>query len=176
MTRRLTLATISMALVAAVVILLLTPANTVVGIGTKAPALHAAPLGSPGEPRRIEDYRGHVVLLNVWATWCPPCREEMPSMQSLHEALQPRGLRVVAVSIDDPGSQHDIRAFVQEQKLTFEILHDPDLAIMDAYQVTGVPQTFLIDRAGTIRFKLYAADWRRQENRRLVEELMREGF
>ncbi len=143
-------------------------------IGMEAPELSARTLTTPAQPRSIADYRGHVVLLNVWATWCPPCLEEMPSLQALHQDLLDRGLRVVAVSIDDPGSESSIREFVQEQALTFEILHDPDAAIMKAYRVDGVPQTFLIDRTGRIRYQTYVTDWRTQDNRRRVQELLSE--
>ena len=165
--------TASAVTVAGVVILLGAPAHEpAVRIGAAAPELHAFTIEPPGEPRRIGDYRGQVILLNVWATWCPPCREEMPSMQALYEALQGRGLRVVAVSIDDPGSEEDIREFTREQALTFEILHDPASAIMDDYDVGGVPQTFLIDRAGKIRYVSFVADWRTVENRRRVEKVL----
>jgi peroxiredoxin len=172
--KRLVWMLIAVAGVATVILLLRAPAPGAIGVGSKAPPLRAVTLAMPANAANIDDYRGQVVLLNVWATWCPPCRDEMPSMQTLHEELQHRGLRVVAVSIDDPGSQQDVRDFVAELQLTFEILHDPDATIMDAYQVGGVPQSFLIDRAGMIRFKIYATDWRAEQNRRRVEELLAE--
>jgi peroxiredoxin len=174
--RRLIWVTASVGVVLVLAILLRTPAGeqSDVGIGTEAPELRAFTVTSPREQRSIADYRGQVVLLNVWATWCPPCREEMPSLQALHETLADRGLRVVAVSIDDPGSEADIREFVQEHALTFEILHDPASAIMNSYRVGGVPQTFLIDRDGRIRYKSYFTDWRTTENRTRVEELLAE--
>jgi cytochrome c biogenesis protein CcmG/thiol:disulfide interchange protein DsbE len=167
-------ATVGVVLLLAVLLRSPAPEQAVVGTGTEAPELRAYTVTSPREQRSITDYRGQVVLLNVWATWCPPCREEMPSLQALHESLVDRGLRVVAVSIDDPGSEADIGEFVHEHGLTFEILHDDAAAIMNRYRVGGVPQTFLIDRDGRIRYKSYFTDWRTDENRTRVEELLAE--
>ena len=118
--------------------------------GTAAPEFSAFTLDSAPRLRTLADYRGSPVLLNVWATWCDPCREEMPSMQRLYEAYRDRGLRVVAVSIDDRGTEGLIREFVRDHHLTFDILHDRESAIMTSYQVRGVPQTFLISAAGEI--------------------------
>src|SRR5918993_1023545 len=83
-------------------------------------ALATVTLDEAAVERTLDDYRGDVVLLNVWATWCGPCEAEMPSMQRLHESYADSGLRIVAVSIDDPGSEETIRAFVQRYGLTFD--------------------------------------------------------
>jgi peroxiredoxin len=116
-----------------------------------------------------------VVLLNIWATWCDPCRVEMPSIERLHERLGPKGLKVVAVSIDDPGADGAIRDFARQLGLTFEILHDTSGAIKQAYQTTGVPETFVIGRDGVIRKKVIAArDWSSPANVALVSELLSE--
>ena len=125
------------------------------------------------DPRRaITDYRGMPLLLNVWATWCDPCREEMPSLEQLYREYQERGLRVVAISIDDDGQAELIREFVREHNLTFDVLHDPRGGIMRQYPVRGVPQTFLISRRGQIRATRYAADWLSPTNRALVDSLL----
>jgi peroxiredoxin len=116
-----------------------------------------------------------VVLLNIWATWCAPCRVEMPSMEQLHRELGPRGLHVVAVSIDDPGSEQAIRDFARQLGLTFEILHDASGGIQKQYQTTGVPETFVIGRDGVIRKKVIgAAPWNSEGNRALFEQLLAE--
>ncbi|HEX5581533.1 MAG TPA: TlpA disulfide reductase family protein, partial [Gemmatimonadaceae bacterium] len=108
-----------------------------------------------------------------WATWCLPCREEMPSMQALHEAYARDGLAIVAVSIDDPGSERAIRDFAAEYGLTFDILHDPSGDIRRIYQTTGVPETFLIDAGGRIvRKQIGATDWNSSGNRALVAGLL----
>ena len=140
--------------------------------GSAAPAFSAVTLDKPSVTRTIADFRGTPVLLNVWATWCDPCREEMPSMQRLYDSYKDRGLRIVAVSIDDAGNESLIREFVAEHHLTFDILHDSHADIMAQYQVVGVPQSFLISRSGEIVGTRYSADWSTSESRELVERLL----
>ena len=142
--------------------------------GTRAPAMRAVTIDEIPEERTLADYQGSVVLLNVWATWCLPCEAEMPSMQRLHESYADSGLRIVAVSIDEPGSEETIRAFVERYKLTFDILHDPAKAITKTYRTTGVPETFVIGRDGVIRRKTYVQDWNTAANRALISQLLRE--
>ena len=138
----------------------------------EAPMFSAVTLDKVPQLRSIADYRGSPVLLNVWATWCDPCRDEMPSMQLLYDAYRERGLRVVAVSIDDEGSDPLIREFVAEHHLTFDVLHDRKSEIMPGYQVRGVPQSFLISASGRILATRFVTDWSSQENRQLVERLL----
>lgn len=143
-----------------------------VGVGNKAPDFRAKDVHS-GAIRTLADYRGDVVLLNVWATWCEPCKIEMPSMEELYRAYGPRGVHIVAVSIDDAASEDSIRAYARNLGLTFEILHDPTHAIEKAYQTTGYPESFVIDRNGTIRRKwISAADWNAPSSRALFDELL----
>ncbi len=145
-------------------------------IGADAPDFAARPvLAALPAAKGIDDYRGEVVLLNIWATWCGPCRIEMPSMQRLQERLGPQGLRIVAVSVDDPGSAGAIRTFAQELGLTFELLHDPTKAIERTFQTTGVPETFLIGRDGTIRRRSIGAEaWDSESNVAQLERLLAE--
>lgn len=152
-----------------------------VEVGTSAPDFAARDL--QGRPVSLADLRGEVVLLNIWATWCPPCREEMPSMQRLHESLADEGLRVVAVSIDaesgevDAGGRPggDVEAFAREMGLTFEIWHDPAGDIQRVYRTTGVPESFVIDRSGTIIKKVIGAtDWDSEANQDLIRRLLEE--
>jgi cytochrome c biogenesis protein CcmG, thiol:disulfide interchange protein DsbE len=146
-----------------------------VTIGSRAPDFHAETIAAPAEAKSLRDYRGSVVLLNVWATWCPPCRVEMPSIETLHKQFGPEGLHVIAVSIDSIGSDSAIRVFVSRYGLTFEILHDPSGRIQDLYQTTGVPETFVIARDGVIRKKVIGADdWSSEGNRSLIAQLLRE--
>jgi peroxiredoxin len=139
-----------------------------VGVGSPAPRFIAQTTDAVSESRSLDDYRGQPVLLNVWATWCDPCRDEMPSMQRLYEALKDRGLRVVAISVDDRGSDGLIREFAKEHQLTFDILHDNSLQIMKQYQMRGVPETFLISKEGAIVGTRFVADWATDENRTWV--------
>lgn len=143
-----------------------------VTVGSPAPDFAARTLEPLPRTKRIADYEGSVVLLNIWATWCAPCREEMPSIQALHEAYGPSGLAVVAVSIDDPGSEQKIRDFVRQYGLTFEVLHDGPGTIRRDYQTTGVPETLVIGRDGVILRKVVgAADWNSPANHALIAPL-----
>ncbi len=141
----------------------------------RVPPFDAWTIDSLPTRRSLDDYAGQAILLNVWATWCDPCREEMPSIERLYQAYRDRGLRVVAVSIDDAGSAPLIREFVQEHHLTFDILHDPKSSIMRLYGVLGVPQTFLISRGGEIFRSRFVADWSSAESRALIDSLLRAG-
>jgi cytochrome c biogenesis protein CcmG, thiol:disulfide interchange protein DsbE len=144
-----------------------------VTVGSRAPDFTANTLEPTPRVKTLADYEGEVVVLNIWATWCGPCRVEMPSIEALHRSLGPRGLKVVAVSVDDPGSEEAIREFAKEYALTFEILHDPSGKIRQLYQTTGVPETFVIGRDGVIRRKVIAAaDWNSVDNRRQLAGLL----
>jgi cytochrome c biogenesis protein CcmG/thiol:disulfide interchange protein DsbE len=144
-----------------------------VTVGSPAPDFAAKTLDAGARTKTLADYKGEVVLLNIWATWCVPCRVEMPSMEALHRALGPQGLKIVAVSVDDPGSEEAIREFATEYGLTFEILHDASGRIRQQYQTTGVPETFVIGRDGVIRRKVIAAaNWNSADNRKLLAQLL----
>ena len=93
-------------------------------------------------------------------------------MERLYETFKDRGLRIVAISIDDRGSEPLIREFAAEHRLSFDILHDPSSAIMQSYQVRGVPQSFLISAAGQLVATRFVTDWATDESRRLVERLL----
>lgn len=143
------------------------------GIGSRAPVFQATHLNEEKTSASLGDYKGDVVMLNIWATWCAPCRAEMPSMQRLHEEYQDKGLRIVAVSIDDEFSERNIKSFVEDFGITFEILHNPDGDIQRIYQTTGVPETIVIGRDGVIRNKVSGAvDWYSDSNRKLIERLL----
>jgi cytochrome c biogenesis protein CcmG, thiol:disulfide interchange protein DsbE len=144
-----------------------------VAVGSDAPPLSAVTLDGSRRTKTLGDYEGKVVLLNVWATWCEPCKVEMPSIEKLHREFGPRGLAVVAVSVDDAGMEDRIRDFARELGITFEILHDPTKRISASWQITGYPETFVIGREGTIRKKVIgAADWSSEANRALIRELL----
>ncbi|CAN5759479.1 hypothetical protein BH11GEM1_BH11GEM1_36570 [soil metagenome] len=144
-----------------------------VSVGMEAPPMEGTTLVGPKRVKTLADYKGKVVLLNVWATWCGPCREEMPSMEKLHREFGPQGLKIVAVSVDDPGKEKAILEFAKEFDLTFEILHDPGKVTARHYQVTGYPESFIIGKEGTIRRKVFAAaDWSSETNRALIRELL----
>jgi peroxiredoxin len=120
----------------------------------------------------LEDYRGSVTLVNIWATWCVPCREEMPSMQRLYDSVGTRGFRIAAISIDE-GSPEDVTAFARELDLSFDILHDRSGAVERLYQTTGVPESFLLDRRGVLVKRVIGAhDWSSPANIAAVARLL----
>jgi len=148
------------------------PQMDLLGVGSTAPTFHATDLRT-ARPTTLADYRGKVVLLNVWATWCLPCRVEMPSMERLYRRLGESGdFRVVAVSIDEEGDSV-VRAFARELGLSFDILHDPTAAIKQAYQATGVPESWVINRDGVIVKKVIgASEWDGPVNETLIRRLI----
>jgi thiol-disulfide isomerase/thioredoxin len=102
-----------------------------------------------GEPTGLEGLRGRVVLVNLWATWCPPCLEEMPSLERLHKRLKDDGLVVLGISADK--DEKDIRDLLAKQPVSFPILRDPEGAMADRYRATGYPETYLVDKQGVLR-------------------------
>ena len=133
------------------VALLLTEDIAQVTTGAEAPDFSAVNLAT-GDSVTLGDYDGEVVLLNLWATWCGPCRWEMPSMERLYRKLGPKGLKIVAISIDQVGSD-EVLAFADELGLTFDVLHDRSGRVEVDYQTTGLPETVILDRHGVIVHK-----------------------
>ena len=124
-----------------------------------------------GQLHELADLSGRVVVLNYWATWCPPCVDEMPSLQKLHEALGAKGLSVVAVSVDE--RFEDIGRFVETFELTFTILHDPSGRIERRYQTLAVPESFLVGRDGVIYKRVPGAtEWDSEQYRDLIQRLL----
>lgn len=120
-------------------------------VGAPAPAYRA--LALDGDSVSLAGLRGRPVLLNVWATWCHPCREELPVLQQLHETHASRGLALVGVSIDAAGDTDGIEEFARQYGVTYELWHDPDNAVSTVFQGIGVPLSVLIDAGGMIRWK-----------------------
>ena len=155
----------------AVLGLKLTPDLFPVEVGSKAPQFHAIDLGT-GDSVGIDRFKGQVTLVNIWATWCEPCRVEMPSIQRLYQELGPQGLRVASVSIDvaDPSV---VKRFAQEFGLTFPILQDRTRRIERIYQTTGVPETFVLSKGGVIVKKIAMAhSWDSPVDQDLIKRLL----
>lgn len=128
-----------------------------------------------GQATRLSAYRGKVVLLNLWTTWCPPCREEMPSMEQLWLRLRDRGFVLLAVS-EDEGGQAVVQPFVEQLKLTFPVLVDPEHQVGDRYGVWGYPESFLIDREGRIVERIIGPrDWLAASQIEAIERLLAAG-
>ena len=120
----------------------------------------------------LSDYHGKVVLLNFFATWCPPCREELPSVQKLSKQLAGKKFAVVAVAIDrdDPGG---IASFVKNNKYTFTVLTDSDNSVANKYGVSAVPTVLLIDRKGNIANRIVGGrDWSSDESIKMIKALI----
>ena len=119
--------------------------------GQPAPEYRAETLD--GESFVLAELAGEVVLLNIWATWCPPCRMEMPELQRLHREFSESGLRVVGVSVDAAGSDRAVRTFLDDLGIDFQIVRDPAERVSTTFGAYGVPLTVLIDRGGIIRWR-----------------------
>jgi cytochrome c biogenesis protein CcmG, thiol:disulfide interchange protein DsbE len=142
-----------------------------VEVGSSAPTFEATDLQS-GQRVTLADYKGQVVLLNIWATWCEPCKVEMPSLEQLQKDMAPQGLKIVAVSIDEGGPEV-VRQYARDLGLTFGILHDQSGRIKEIYQTTGVPESFVINREGKIEKKVIGAtDWDATVNKDLMRRLL----
>ena len=119
-----------------------------ISVGDPAPAFAAPTL--EGDTLSLADFRGSPLLVNIWATWCAPCRKEMPEIEELYQEYKDRGFKVVAVSIDNRGAADQIAEFAEEMGVSFTILHDAEQAITRTYQTIGVPESFLIDADGVL--------------------------
>lgn len=119
-------------------------------------------------------FRGRLVVLNFWATWCPPCRLEMPAMERLYQEFRGKGLEVVAVNFME--SPESVRAFAEEQKLTYPMLLDRQAGIAERYGVMRLPETVLIGRKGEVIAKTIGyKDWYKEDVRGLVAALLEDG-
>lgn len=123
---------------------------------------------------KLSDFRGKVVFLNFWATWCKPCREEMPSMEVLYKNFEKDGLVVLAVSIDRVTTKKDIPPFVKGMSLTFPVLVDSWGQTDKRYKLMGVPETYIIDQEGILREKVIGPrDWTLLDNLKIITGLLK---
>jgi cytochrome c biogenesis protein CcmG/thiol:disulfide interchange protein DsbE len=145
-----------------------------VAAGEKAAPFNLTDLSGASVSRAA--LHGKVVFLNIWATWCAPCREEMPSMEKLYEHLRDnKGFVMLAVS-QDTGSRDEVVAYVKKHGYHFDVLLDPKNAVAEAYKVSGVPETFIIDRQGRIvAHHAGAFDWSDPGIRDALEELLQDN-
>ena len=145
--------------------------RNVVKLGEPAPNFRLRDLN--GHSVALSDLRGKVVLLNFWATWCGPCRVEMPAMEELYRTFSRNDFEILAVSTDAQGASVT-RPFQQENHLTFPILHDADYRVGLTYGARSLPMTFMVDRQGIVRHQIFGArDWGAAEAHQLVQMLMK---
>jgi peroxiredoxin len=144
-----------------------------VRIGAAAPDFELWNLD--GDPITLSRYQGRVVMLNFWATWCGPCRIEMPAMEVLYREFSRRDFDILAISTDAQGAAVT-RPFRDEMKLTFPILHDSDFRVGLTYGARTLPMTFLVNRRGIVTHRIFGArDWQSPEARKLIQKLI-QGF
>jgi peroxiredoxin len=138
---------------------------------TPIPDTPAAPdfdLEDPdGNPQRLADYQGKAVILNFWATWCPPCREEMPSMQRAHEAVSDDGIALVAINVGEDADT--IEQFLASYPVDFPLPMDLDSKVVQSYPVRGLPTTFVIDPEG--RLVYVATGGREWDDPKLLDQV-----
>ena len=135
--------------------------------------------GLDGEMVNLTDYRGKVVFLNIWATWCTPCRQEMPSMERLYRELKGEDFEILAVSIDAMGAKA-VAPVMKEYELSFPALLDTGGTIQRLYGTTGIPETFIINKEGVIEQKIIGSrDWAKPEAvgflRNLIQKPLTKG-
>ncbi len=140
--------------------------------GTAPPAFTLP--GLDGRMVSLADYKGKVVFLNIWATWCPPCREEMPSMEKLYEQLKSDDFEILAVSVDLSGAEA-VRPFMKRYGLHFPALLDTEGKVQHLYGTTGIPESFIIGRDGRIRKVIVGPmDWATPAAVRFFRTLLKE--
>ncbi len=139
--------------------------------GQSGPAFRLKTLD--GRSLALQDWAGKLVVLNFWATWCTPCEVEMPTLESLWQKLQGRGLVVVGINVDRGSPRALIEPYVRGKKLTFPILLDPGPATAQAWRVTGLPATFLVKPSGEVAGMVHGMrEWDSKEMVALLETLL----
>lgn len=128
-------------------------------------------LNPEGRKVSLKEFRGKVVFLNFWATWCESCRDEMPSMERLYREFKDKGLEIVAVNVKE--KRQDALGFVKQLKLSYPVLMDPEGEVGLLYGAFGLPATYLIDRKGVVLARMWGpADWYSPAARNLIKSLV----
>ncbi|MHB8139496.1 MAG: TlpA disulfide reductase family protein [Smithellaceae bacterium] len=158
-------ALVALVVVVAAIVLLIQGKDSIFGpvqptrLHPGSPAPNFSLPGLDGRTVSLKDYRGKVVFVNVWATWCPSCRDEMPAMEKLYQELKGEAFEILAVSVDASGAKA-VAPFMRARKLSFPALLDPEGTIGKPYGVTGVPESFIINKEGIIeRIVIGPIDW-----------------
>ena len=141
-----------------------------VGGDAVTPTLHLPDL--EGNPVDLKDFKGQVVLINFWASWCPPCREEMPSIWKLLNEFRGKSFRVLAVNMAE--TKAEVNAFLPEaMKRDFVVLMDRDSSSIQHWSIPAFPTTYIIDKRGKLRYRLVGpAEWDSYDNKQLIAKLL----
>lgn len=143
--------------------------NPILKVGGVAPSLDLQDLN--GKSHRLEDYRGKVVLINFWASWCPPCLIEMPSLVSVYKQFKDKGFEILAVNLDE--NEKPVHDFLESLHIPFKVFLDPKGIAAQTYLVYGLPYTVLLDREGKVQFKVFGGhDWDRGEPFEKIKSLL----
>ncbi|MBI4330667.1 MAG: TlpA family protein disulfide reductase [Chloroflexi bacterium] len=141
---------------------------------TRSPGAVAAPDFSlpttDGQTIKLSDLQGRPVMINFWATWCPPCRDEMPLLQGVYEEKMPEGLVLLAVDIGETSEQ--VKKFARDNKLTFTFVLDLDKSVAATYGIRAIPTTILVDKNGDIRDVKVGAYTNKAEIRNALKKIM----
>lgn len=124
-----------------------------------------------GQTHQLEDFRGRIILLNFWATWCPPCREEIPEIVELYNAYRDRGVTAIGIAMES-GSRRALLSFVEGFRITYPILIG-DLTVAQRYRVSGVPTSFLLDREGRVA-KRWLGPYTKEDFAAVIETVLAE--
>jgi peroxiredoxin len=116
--------------------------------GANAPGFQLASMN--GKPLTLDQLKGQVVLINFWASWCGPCRQEMPILEQLYHSYQAAGFTLLGVNVEP--KEGDAQKFLKGTPVSFPILFDPDSKVSKLYEVSGMPSTIIVDRKGTVRY------------------------
>ena len=138
----------------------------------KAPAFSLVDLS--GKKVELKQYKGKVVFLNFWATWCGPCKEEMPSMEALYRQFKEKGFVFLTISVDYEGLK-PVKEFIEKHRYTFPVLLDPKCDTLDPFEVKSIPTTIIIDKNGRMRAKVVSGrDWKNSDVIQLLNILIQE--
>jgi peroxiredoxin len=144
--------------------------GTLVREGDQAPEFRLRTLD--GRPVTLSSMRGKVVMVHFWATWCPPCVEELPTLDRLFRSMAGGDLEILAVSVDEGGAE-TVGRFMQRNGLTLPVLLNPDQSVSRAYGTLKFPETYLVDREGIVRRKIIgAADWMSPAARQVIQAML----
>jgi peroxiredoxin len=152
------------------------PVAQAAGIAMLNPQVEASDFALPalsGEEIRLTSFKGNVVLINFWATWCGPCRDEMPAMEQLWTRLKDQGFVILAISLDNKRSKNRVDGFIKKLGVTYPVLLDPKETVGDHYQTVGLPTSYLIGRNGKIAGRVMGPlDWTSPEVSSVIEGLL----